>query len=73
MQVQVPDFSEGLDALRALEKDFGVMDAVITSLEVNLTWLALAWLHFLYLNIQQTSAGERSTWNVKEGRVAMAC
>lgn len=36
MQVQAPDFSEGLDALRALERDFGVMDAVITSLEVRI-------------------------------------
>ena len=34
IQVQMPDFSDGMTTLRALEKDFGVIDAVIASLEV---------------------------------------
>ena len=34
LQVQAPDLSEGLNQLQLLEKDFGVIDAVIASLEV---------------------------------------
>jgi hypothetical protein len=36
-QVQAPGLSEGLEALRTLEKDFGVLDAIISSLEVHPT------------------------------------
>ena len=34
LQVQAQDLSEGLNQLQLLEKDFGVIDAVIASLEV---------------------------------------
>ena len=30
----MPEYNDGLEALKVLEKDFGILDAVISSLEV---------------------------------------
>ena len=35
MQVREANWQDGMEALRALNKDYGIVDVVITSLEVH--------------------------------------